>query len=642
MARTSLHSAGRSVPRPTRAVILAAGFGSRLDPLTREVPKALLPFRGITLLERALRMMECWGVRDVLVNCHAHADQIVRALSTRAPTNLRIQISFEPSILGTGGVLSYAAWFLSNDPNPVWMLNADVVAELDPSALLRQAPRGKCIATLWMEPRRGPRTVEMRKRTVRSFRSDRPGGVDTFTFCGLQLLSPGILPYIPPGFSSIIEAYEAAIADGWRVTGCPVPGSYWADVGTPDQFLDAHREVNQRGKNVSEVAQTNEWIDPTACVKPGAYVENAVVMMNARLGPRAKCRNAVIGPGTHVNGACEGLVTRAAISLTQPERKILERIPIRADKASVEQNHRSGSARSFHRITDGKCSVILVRYDTERKENALYANHAELLRRAGVRVPALYAHDRKQQILFLEDVGRSSVEDLFPAWTPKKVLLMYGKILEQVFRFHREGSKAAKRKRTQLMPSFRESLYRWEHGLFDEQFLKPAGVPASLRRKVRGELGKLSRSLDSTPPVLIHRDLQSSNILVKRGEPVFIDFQGMRFGSAAYDMASLICDPYVMLSEVTQNKLITQYASFGRNAARSMDVIWPAAVQRISQALGAYGRLGRLPGGNRFRGYIPPACAMMFRAAEQCCEPTPGLREAIHTALRQGKDSELR
>jgi NDP-sugar pyrophosphorylase family protein/aminoglycoside/choline kinase family phosphotransferase len=650
MARTSPHPSRPTLSPPTRAVILAAGLGTRLDPLTREIPKALLPFQGITLLERALRMMESWGVRDVLVNCHAHADQIVRALSTRASKDLRVQISLEPEIRGTGGVLSYAAWFLSGDPHPFWMLNADVVAELEPSALLRRAPRGKSIAALWMEPLRGPRTVEMQRQTVRTFRSKHPGGAGTFTFCGLQLLSPRILSYIPPGFSTIIEAYEAAIADGWRVTGSAVPGSFWADVGTSEQYLDAHCEIAEHGRCASgsvrgefrDTPGDNNWVDPAAHVDSRAVLHDTVVMKNARLGPRARCRNAMVGPGTRVNGTCEGLVTRAAACLTPAEQGILKGIPIRTESAWVEQNRRSGSARSFHRISDGKRSVILVRYDMKREENALYAGHAVLLRRAGVRVPVLYVHDRKQQLLVLEDVGRGSIEDLVPGWSSRKKVRIYRKILEQVYRFHREGSRLAKRQRAQLMPRFDPSLYRWEHELLDRRFLEPRGVPAALRRVVRRELEMLSKELNAAPEVMIHRDLQSSNILMHRGEPVFIDFQGMRLGPAAYDVASLICDPYVMLSRSEQNGLVDQYASFGRNAARSMDFIWPAAVQRLSQALGAYGRLGGLDRGKRFLGYIPPACAMMRRVAEQCEAPTSGLLEAIHVALIQGKEPNVR
>ena len=630
MPQTSTRQPKNRVPLPTRAVILAAGHGTRLDPLTRELPKALVPFRGEALLERALRQAASWGVRDVLVNCHAHAGQVVRALTSRPGATPRIHISYEPEILGTGGALSCASWFVGGDTRPFWMLNADVVAELDPANLARKGLRGRTIATLWMEPLRGPRTVEMRSGTISNFRSDHPGAGGTYTFCGLQLLSPKILSYIPNGFSTIIEAYEAAMADGWRVAGHEIPGSYWADVGNAEQYLDANREVAARQKG-SRADGTQ--IDPGADVHGKAKLHNAVVLQNASVGARARCCNVIVGPGTRVNTECSGLVTRAAATCTTAERKALERLGLRPDRACIEKNHRSGSDRAFYRVTDGATSVILVRYGLEREENDLYADHAVLLRRAGVRVPRLHAADRRNRFLVMEDAGRHSVEDLFPGWPEPDAARVYHEVIEQVFQFHRGAARLARAGRVRLMPRFDDSLCRWEHGWFETHFLRPRGVPRRTCKAVLHELRTLSRGLCGGRASLLHRDLQSSNILVQRGRPVFIDFQGMRLGPAAYDIASLICDPYVMLSLDTQEELTEHYRSFDRAAARSMQWIWPAAVQRLSQALGAYGRLGTLPGGQRFQGYIPPACSMMRRVAKRCEKPTNTLLEALRIAL---------
>ena len=122
----------RKIHRPTRAIILAAGFGTRLDPLTRMEPKALLPLWGVPMLEHCLARVRDWGVRDVLVNCHAKAEAIVEFLWTHKLDGLRVQISYEPDILGTGGVLYHASWFL--DCQPFWLLNTDVACSLDPVA----------------------------------------------------------------------------------------------------------------------------------------------------------------------------------------------------------------------------------------------------------------------------------------------------------------------------------------------------------------------------------------------------------------------------------------------------------------------------------------------------------------------------
>ena len=98
------------------------------------------------------------------------------------------------------------------------------------------------------------------------------------------------------------------------------------------------------------------------------------------------------------------------------------------------------------------------------------------------------------------------------------------------------------------MPPFDERLYRWERKFFAEQFLEKRSAPAAAAGGcIQRDLARAGRKLLKTPRVLIHRDLQSSNIILKGGRPFFIDFQGMRFGAAAYDLASLLCDPYVSL-----------------------------------------------------------------------------------------------
>jgi MurNAc alpha-1-phosphate uridylyltransferase len=136
-----------STIRPTRAIVLAAGFGSRLRPLTYECPKPLVPFWGRPVLSRTLAMLADWGVRDVLVNLHHGADALLRHL--REPVHpVRINISFEPEILGTGGAIARAAWFFERAP--LWVVNADIVADLDPTPLLEAYRARDPLAVLWM------------------------------------------------------------------------------------------------------------------------------------------------------------------------------------------------------------------------------------------------------------------------------------------------------------------------------------------------------------------------------------------------------------------------------------------------------------------------------------------------------------
>jgi mannose-1-phosphate guanylyltransferase len=224
---------------PKKAFILAAGFGTRIRPLSRDLPKPLMPLWGHPVLEHLLRLLRDWGVRDVLLNLHHQAGELVRFATGCPVPPLRLNFSFEPEILGTGGALRRAAWFL--EEQPFWLVNADIAADLDPSPLVRAFARPNTLATLWLHPTLGPRTVVVKNGRVVGFRAPHPGSAGTCTFCGLHLVSPRILDYLPrEGFAGIIPAYERALTRGERIAGVCVPESFWADLGTPRHYLEAH------------------------------------------------------------------------------------------------------------------------------------------------------------------------------------------------------------------------------------------------------------------------------------------------------------------------------------------------------------------------------------------------------------------
>ncbi len=586
---------------PTRAVVLAAGYGTRLLPLTRNLPKALVPLWGVPMLEHVLRLLRDWGVQDVLINCHAHADQIVEATRRLNHLGLRLNLSYEPVILGTGGVLRQASWFLGKDP--FWMINADVAADLDPTPLLNP----KSLASLWMHPGIGPRTVALKRGFVTNFASPNPGSKGTATFCGLHLVSPKILKYIPEGFSSIVTAYQHAMKDGHRIRGVIVPGATWADIGTPEQYLDAHATApggrvppgvlrktkgGARPPGALQSSSNNPLsgdpfaaIDPSATVHKHARVEDAVIWPNAHLGPRAVARRVIVGPNTRLNHQAERIVLPAVDALDEPELRALETLDWDPIKVTAEcLSPRSGSARSFVRLHRRRKSMMLVRYDPAREENTLYASHARHLRQHGVNVPAVLCDRPKDQFTIFEDAGRDSLLDLVKNAAPKAIVKRYRTVLDQVHKLHHTPTRGI-----QLMEPFSPALYHWEHNLFAEHCLNNE-TPA-LRAAVLKDLRKASRELHRLPKVLLHRDLQSSNIHFMRGEPVLIDFQGMRLGPAAYDLASLLCDPYVALPLSIQLELLSHCPT------TATDAFWWAAIQRLAQALGAYGRLSALPGG---------------------------------------------
>lgn len=226
---------------PRKAFILAAGLGTRLRPLTLETPKPLLPLWDKPMLARTLDRLADWGVQQVLINLHHAPGPIVHYLASQPFPQLRISAVFEPEILGTGGALRNAAWFIDQ---PFWLLNADIVADVDPAPLLRAWQRQKPLAACWLTEAAGPKTVRCERGLIRNFHDTTNGHA---TFCGLQLLDERILPFIAPeGFDSIVAAYRRAQKARHRIAGVFVPGSFWADIGTPAQYVQAHRDTAQR------------------------------------------------------------------------------------------------------------------------------------------------------------------------------------------------------------------------------------------------------------------------------------------------------------------------------------------------------------------------------------------------------------
>jgi mannose-1-phosphate guanylyltransferase len=622
---------------PTKAFVLAAGLGTRMLPLSRATPKPLMPIWGVPVLDHVLALLRRWGVREVLVNLHHLPNEVFNHL-VRGPSGLRIDFSHEPEILGTGGALQKAAWFF--DDQPFWMLNADVAADLEPDAMLNAFKPGRTIAAAWLHPSAGPRSVEASRGMVTTWRSKRPGTAGTYTFCGLHLVSPEILAYLPPtGFSSIIAGYEKAMAAGRRIAGVVVPDAFWADIGTPAQYLDAHRAAldcardGKPGRNLvrpeavqrmQALAGRGVRVSGFAAVGAGARVARGAVLCDcaiwdgASIGSGGRVENAIVGAGAAVREPVAGIALRAGDALDAAEAKALARVGWPGDRTLALPLGPRGSARTFTRLRYGGDSAILIRYNPKREENVLYAGHARFLRGIGLAVPAVLYDSEADAVTLFEDLGDRSVQVARPGLSASGTKRLYERILDQVLAFHERGAKKARARGLRLVPAFRPTLYRWEHDLFIDHFLrKRMGLSEAEIALLRRDLGRVARHLADAPAVLVHRDLQSSNILLRGRDPWFIDFQGMRYGPAVYDLASLLCDPYVELPAALQEELLAYYADRCPHPILVRRIFWHAAVQRLGQALGAYARLSESAETGYFKKYIPPAMEMIARAVSR-------------------------
>jgi len=523
-----------------KAIVLAAGHGTRLRPFTCATPKPLMPVWGEPMVGRIVEMLRGWGVDDFAFNSHCMHEQVkawadgFRRAASAAGGKVKVKVSYEPEILGTGGVLNPLREWIGDEP--FYLVNGDIVVEdaPDPAAWLRGFGDPSVLGCALVSES-GPRTVEVEPASgfVTNWRSDDAGCDGTYTYCGIAALKPEVLRFVrPEGFSSIVSAYESAMAEGLFVKAVKCGGMLWTDAGTIPAYIDLNRDGDD-----------NAFCD----------------------FPQVKAALEAVGCG----GSVEFLGAR-------------------------------GSERVFFRCDRG---IVVLYDDGNRDENGLYAGHARFLASKGVPVPAVLADLPRIKTLVLEDAGserRMSVGD-------------YAKVVEELVKFGALGTDPGIGS-LDLLPEFDGDTWAWERGLFAKHCLGARfrrEMPAGVER----ELAEVAGALEGEPKALVHRDFQSTNVLWKNGRPRFIDFQGMRLGPAAYDLASLLYDPYVNLGAKAREALCALYGKLS-GRPRIAEVLPIAAVQRLVQCLGAYGRLASV-GQPQFGKWVMPALQNLLSAADE-------------------------
>ena len=289
---------------------------------------------------------------------------------------------------------------------------------------------------------------------------------------------------------------------------------------------------------------------------------------------------------------------------------------------SLTPIEKGGSSRFFFRVRSGNGdSAILVRDLGEKEENKHYAALAGFLSGHGVPVPRVLGASEEEGLLWLEDLGE---QDLWAtrneSWDVRRP--HYESVLRGISLLHRIPCGDDDVGGLHLQLAFDERLYRWEQEYFVEHCLGGIfGISESVRSMFfgSGTMLRLSEGLAALPRQLVHRDFQSQNILIRNGEAAFIDFQGMRPGLAQYDLASLLCDPYVEISAEERAHLLAYYKTIlrkdGTEVGDEFDrVFWQCAAQRLMQALGAYGFLSIHRGKPAFRAHVAPAIARLREA----------------------------
>jgi NDP-sugar pyrophosphorylase family protein len=237
-------------------MVLAAGLGTRLRPLTDDRPKALVEAAGQTLLDLTLSKLRAFGIHDVILNTHYFADKIAAYLQRHQNFGMHIEISHEEVLLDTGGGIKKAASFFLNSDEPFLVHNVDVLSEIDFNQMLQFHKERNALATLAVQDRSTSRYLLFDEQQALCGRRAGISGeqelvrpaktTQALAFCGIHILSPRIFSVMEQeGAFSVIQLYLRLAKQNEAILAYRTDRYYWRDLGRPEQVERAAHDIEE-------------------------------------------------------------------------------------------------------------------------------------------------------------------------------------------------------------------------------------------------------------------------------------------------------------------------------------------------------------------------------------------------------------
>ena len=300
-----------------RAIVLSAGYGTRLWPLTEDRTKPAIPILGKPLVDYVAEYLAGYGIDEIVVNLHHRPESVRRALGDGARFGVKLHYVEEPVILGTSGALDNTRSFFERDTFVV--VNGKIITDIDLKAALETHRKSNALATLVLLPnarRERFSVVETEDGIVKGFGGmpvDSGGDTVPLMFTGIHIMEPRILEYVPRGIfsDSVVHVYPKAIANG-EILAAHVASGKWRELSTLKRYLDISVELlKEAGKPFS--SGMNNSIAGSATISdsilwdnvdvgPGARVSRAVLADNVKIGAQETVDNAIVVPRSLVEG----------------------------------------------------------------------------------------------------------------------------------------------------------------------------------------------------------------------------------------------------------------------------------------------------------------------------------------------------
>lgn len=582
--------------------IPSAGLGERLRPITDHIPKPLLPILGKPILEIILERLSQFPINKIGINLHRKREEIEEWIK-RSAFRKKIKTFHEAEILGTGGALKNAEDFLKDQ---VFLVhNSDILSDIDLKRLFNHHLSSGNLVTLAIHdyPEFNNLAIDDKGLLI-GVGKDFPLAGRYRAFTGIAIYSPEFLEFLPEGSSSVVDGWIRAVKSGHNIGTFDVSGSYWTDIGTPRAYFNAIVEMlRMEGENIyihpNNKIKEDAWLEGYVVIEKGCVIDEGVTLKNCLILPGSRVgglfEDCIIGPGynTKING-------------------------LRSTKILIGTG---GSDRNYYRIRKHGGSVILMESYQNNPDFERQIEYSRFFKKYLIPVPELIETDHGKKRAIFEDLGDLSLYSWLKCPRNKRdIEEVYKHAIDILISIH-----TILTSHVSECPLLEDRVFdyehlRWETDYFIERFVK--GVRNIEDRYMSGlkeEFHRLALKVDSFPKTVIHRDFQSQNIMItKGGIPRIVDYQGARIGPPAYDLVSLLWDPYYRMDDNLRERLINYYINeikgileekFSEKDFR--ETLLPCRLQRHMQSLGAYGFLSMVKGKRYFLKHVPEGLRLL-------------------------------
>jgi len=533
-----------------KTLILAAGYGTRLRPYTDHTPKALFPVEGRPVVDRLIHQLAAGGCDAVMVNTHHLGDRVETFLSEQSYP-IPVQVRHEPEILGTGGAIKNVEDFW--DDRPFIVVNSDIVTDIDFSRLYAVHGSHPHPATLVLHDDATLNSVQVDSGDIITGFTSR--SESELSAHGLRQLTFTGIQVLDPSVLSLLPS------------------------GTFSSSIDAFRQLINNGEHIlAWIPEHLYWKD---------------------IGTPERYR--------------ETVVEHMAPQVFEMSRQDTGNIPLTWQPLAGD-----GSDRQWFRLVQGDRSLILVDHGINltqgTSEADAFIDIGRHLKRSSVPVPDIVDYDRFAGVVILEDLGDRHLQQVVTQAPKAEIVVLYEQVVAAQIHMAISGAEGFDPGWAFQTPVYdAELVLEKECRYFMEAFVRDYLHLEVAFEHLQEEFDHLANRAAGAETIgFMHRDFQSRNIMIHDGQIFFIDFQGGRRGPLAYDLASLLIDPYVALPMSVRKHLIEvaarmiSEAKAGSSEQFRLDLKY-CTLTRNLQILGAFGFLTLKKEKPFFRNYIHPA-----------------------------------